>query len=250
MSSTTTAARSAASNFSLHVKSGATDVSGSPQAGAESPGTAYTLNTGTYNVSENSVSGYSQSYSGDCNSSGDVTLPAAGSKTCTITNNDIAPKLTVIKHVINDNGGTADRVELHDDRRHPGTNPPNFPGAESPGTNVTVDAGRVLRVRDGPIRLRDDAVRRLLRLDRRSAQTKTCTITNNDIAPKLIVIKHVINDNGGTASAAELHDDGRTSPARTRPTFAGAESPGTNVAVNPGAYTRRGDRARPATPRR
>src|SRR5205085_1691900 len=97
----------AASNFSLHVKSGGTDVTGSPQAGAESPGTAYTLNTGTYNVSENAVSGYTASYSGDCNSSGNVTLPAAGSKTCTITNNDKAAKLTVIKHVINDNGGTA-----------------------------------------------------------------------------------------------------------------------------------------------
>ena len=33
-------------------------------------------------------------------------------------------------------------------------------------------------------------------------QTKTCTVTNDDIAPKLIVIKHVVNDNGGTAVAA------------------------------------------------
>ena len=32
-------------------------------------------------------------------------------------------------------------------------------------------------------------------------QTKTCTITNDDIAPKLNVIKHVVNDNGGTAVA-------------------------------------------------
>ena len=82
-----------AGDFSMHVKSGGTDVTGSPQAGAESPGTAYTLNTGTYNVSEDAVSGYTPSYSGDCNSSGDVTVPAAGSKTCTITNNDQAAKL-------------------------------------------------------------------------------------------------------------------------------------------------------------
>jgi len=35
-------------------------------------------------------------------------------------------------------------------------------------------------------------------------QTKTCTITNNDIQPKLIVIKHVINDDGGTKTAANF----------------------------------------------
>ena len=34
-------------------------------------------------------------------------LPPGGEATCTVTNNDIAPKLIVIKHVINDNGGTA-----------------------------------------------------------------------------------------------------------------------------------------------
>ena len=32
-----------------------------------------------------------------------------------------------------------------------------------------------------------------------NGETKTCTVTNNDIAAKLNVIKHVINDNGGTA---------------------------------------------------
>ena len=32
--------------------------------------------------------------------------------------------------------------------------------------------------------------------------TYTCTITNDDQAATLTVIKHVINDNGGTATAA------------------------------------------------
>ena len=41
-----------AGDWSLHVKSGANEVSGSPQAGAESPGTSYTLTGGTYTVSE------------------------------------------------------------------------------------------------------------------------------------------------------------------------------------------------------
>ena len=35
----------------------------------------------------------------------------------------------------------------------------------------------------------------------RRGETKTCTVTNDDQAAKLTVIKHVINDNGGTAVA-------------------------------------------------
>src|SRR4029453_16553650 len=60
--------------------------------------------------------------------------------------------------------------------------------------------------------------------------------TNDDIAPKLTVIKHVVNDDGGTASAADFTmsiDDPGTDPA----SFAGAESPGTEVTVDPGSYT-------------
>ena len=37
----------------------------------------------------------------------------------------------------------------------------------------------------------------------RSAKTKTCTITNDNIAPKVKVVKHVITDNGGTATAGD-----------------------------------------------
>ena len=36
-----------------------------------------------------------------------LVIPNGGSATCTITNDDKAATLTVIKHVVNDNGGTA-----------------------------------------------------------------------------------------------------------------------------------------------
>ena len=52
----------------------------------------------------------------------------------------------------------------------------------------------------------------------------------------LIVIKEVINDNGGTASAGDFTmsvDDDGTNP----PDFAGAAAPGTTVPVDPGPYT-------------
>ena len=79
-------------DFILHVKSGMSDVSGSPAAGSAS-GMTYTLLPGTYSVNEDAVpSGYTQTgISGDCASSGAVTLASGDSKTCTITNDDAPP---------------------------------------------------------------------------------------------------------------------------------------------------------------
>src|SRR5262249_18499423 len=73
-----------AGDFSLHVKSGGTDVTGSPQAGSES-GTVYSLNAGTYVVSEDAVAGYlnvsMDLTNGDCDMGGSVTLALGESKT-------------------------------------------------------------------------------------------------------------------------------------------------------------------------
>ena len=101
-----------ASDFTMHVKSGTTDVTGSPAAGSET-GTSYTLNGGSYNVSENTPpTGYTQtSITGDCDVSGNVTVVAGQNKTCTITNDDNAPALHLRKVVVNDNGGTAAAID-------------------------------------------------------------------------------------------------------------------------------------------
>ena len=61
-----------------------------------------------------------------------------------------------------------------------------------------------------------------------------CTITNTRKAT-LTVIKHVINDNGGAKNAGNFAisvTGSNPSPA----SFNGAESPGTSVAIGPGAY--------------
>lgn len=79
-----------ASSFSMHVKVSGTDVAGSPAAGTGTPGTLYSLAAGTYVVSEDIDATYGQTFSGDCDSSGSVTLASGEDKTCTITNNDIA----------------------------------------------------------------------------------------------------------------------------------------------------------------
>lgn len=79
-----------ASDFNLHVKLSGSDVVGSPATGTVAPGTSYSLSAGTYIVSEDANVSYTQSFSGDCNSNGSVTLSAGDNKTCIITNNDIA----------------------------------------------------------------------------------------------------------------------------------------------------------------
>lgn len=99
---------SAPANFNVHVLTPSSqDVPGSPAPGSSDPGTTYTLEPGVYQVSEDDFAGYSSSFSGACNSEGVVNLEAGDEVTCTITNDDIAPTLTVNKVVINDNGGSS-----------------------------------------------------------------------------------------------------------------------------------------------
>lgn len=60
---------------------------------------------GTYTVSETTDPNYTQTFSGDCNGSGSITLTATSSSSCVITNEEKASRLTVTKVVIN-HGGT------------------------------------------------------------------------------------------------------------------------------------------------
>src|SRR5437868_13460100 len=77
-------------------------------AGAETPGTTVTLNAGTYSVDEAAVSGYTKTLGADCSG----TIANGETKTCTITNDDQAATLTVIKHVVNDNGGIKNATDF------------------------------------------------------------------------------------------------------------------------------------------
>ena len=59
--------------------------------------------TVTYTVTEPAVATYATSYS-NCSS---IQVPAGGSATCTITNDDRPPSLRLVKSVTNNNGGTS-----------------------------------------------------------------------------------------------------------------------------------------------
>lgn len=165
-------------------------------------GTQNGFNAGHYVVSETNMPGYTGTISGDCDANGNVSLNPGDVKSCTITNNDIAPQLTVIKHVINDNGGTKTAADFT--MHVTGTNVSNgsFPGNES-GTTVTLNQGSYTVGENGLAgyaqNLSGDCSGTI-----NVGEQKTCTITNNDIQPKLTVTKVVINDNGGTKVVSDF----------------------------------------------
>src|SRR6185369_3417741 len=113
-------------------------------------GVKNTSTVGSHTVSETGDSGYTATISGDCAADGTITLAAGDDKSCTITNDDKAAKLIVIKHVINDNGGTATAANFTLDSGGINDSPDNFPGVESPGTDVTLDAGSYNVTESGP----------------------------------------------------------------------------------------------------
>ncbi|MEK7152205.1 MAG: SipW-dependent-type signal peptide-containing protein [Patescibacteria group bacterium] len=75
-------------------------------------GATTTFAADNYIVTETGISGYVASFSGDCDASGQITLNPGDAKTCTITNNDLPGNITLIKSVINNNGGIKQPVQF------------------------------------------------------------------------------------------------------------------------------------------
>ena len=67
--------------------------------GSVTSGVANPLAPGIYTVEEDGLSGYDDSFSGDCDSFGEVTLNEGDNLTCTITNDDLPAILTLTKIV-------------------------------------------------------------------------------------------------------------------------------------------------------
>jgi len=214
------------SDFTMYVSS---DYLWQSFPGSET-GTNVTVYEGSYNVGEYSRWDYPYSYSGDCSGfirGGEV-------KTCTITNDDIPPAyLIVTKHVINDNGGTASSSDFTMYVNGNSPIPYSFQGSEN-GTNVTIYEGYYniweYSRSDYSQSNSNDCSGYIS-----GGETKTCTITNDDVPPAhLIVTKHVINDNSGTANASDftMYVNGNNPIPYS---FQGSET-GTDVTIYPGWY--------------
>lgn len=169
-----------------------------------------TFSAGVHVVSESGVSGYVAAFSGDCDSSGNVSLVSGQTKTCTVTNNDLPGNITLIKSVINDNGGTA--------------NPTSFTlridgGVVPNNTSVAVTANSAHSINEDAkagysfVSLTGAGCPAVLggTVTLNEGEAVTCTISNNDNAPQALT---GFPDNFGTGSSLsdipnwDEHEDG------------------------------------------
>jgi hypothetical protein len=222
----------AAANWTMNV-GGPTQLS---FPGAESPGINNPVSAGNYVIGESGgPAGYTLSFSGDCNSQGQVSIALGQTRTCTLTNDDQPATLKVIKHVIKDDGGTAVAGDFT--MNVAGPTPLSFPGVEGPGgTSNQVKAGNYNITEAGPdgYTLTYSAECPGGAITLALGESKTCTLTNNDNAATLTVIKHVVTDNGGSAVAGDFT---MKVAGPTPLSFDGAEGPGTSNGVDAGDYT-------------
>jgi prealbumin domain-containing protein len=154
-----------------------------------------TINAGTYSVDEGAHDGYTKSLSAECAG----TIANGGSATCTITNDDQAATLTVIKHVINDNGGAKTAADFAITVSGGSPSPSTFAGSES-GTSLTISAGGY-SVAEGAHAGYTESQDAGCSGTIANGETKTCTVTNNDQTASLTVITVVI---GGPNSASDF----------------------------------------------
>ncbi len=201
------------------------------------------ITPGTYTLSESGGStGYTQtdlscSGAADTDLSDGLTIGFAEDVTCSFTNEDDAPSLTLEKTVVNDSGGAA----IASDWTLTATGPTGFSGAgPSVGNGVSFDAGVYNLSESGPAGYsasawvcvggtQNDNDTITLGL----GQSATCTITNNDATAFLTLRKVVINDDGATAVDTDwiLSASGPTNISGVE----GAVSV-TNAGVSPGTY--------------
>lgn len=169
------------------------------------------FNAGTYTVAEvnNPSFGYTSVITGDCASSGSITLALGDVKTCTITNTAKSPILTLNKKVINDNGGTA----LESNWTLTASGPSTLTGSGATG-NADVVSGAgfkagtyTLSESGGPsgyaptLWTCSNGVQVInSQITLNPGQVTICEITNNDIAPKLTLIKQIIGNQYGDNS--------------------------------------------------
>jgi LPXTG-site transpeptidase (sortase) family protein len=205
------------------------------------------VNPGTYTLSETSgPSGYSQtdlscSGAADANPTDGLTIVLGETVTCTFTNNDVSPVLTLAKTTTNDNGGTA--LDTAWTLNAAGPTPISGTEGDVSITNATVNAGNyILTESGGPSGYTQTDLSCSGTADTNLAdgltlalgETVTCTFANNDVSPVLTLVKTTTTDNGGTAldTAWTLNAAGPTPISGVDGTVAI-----TNAAVNAGIYT-------------
>lgn len=165
--------------------------------------------SGVHEVTEDGLSGYTAGqWGGDCGPDGSVELALAEQATCTITNNDALPRLTLVKQVTNDNGGTAVPSNWTLTATGPtgisGSGPIVSSGSSfEAGTYDLFESGGPDGYSSGPWVCIGGTQNDANTVTVAPGQSATCKITNDDVGASLTLVKEVINNNGGSALAAD-----------------------------------------------
>lgn len=217
-----------AADFTMNVTG--TSVSNPSFPGDES-GTTVTLDPGQYSVDETGPQGYAMTQTGDCSG----TITSNGNLTCTITNSDIPESqgaITVIKEVINDDGGTFVKgdftlkitpiIDQQAESNPTGDesdsiNPEDCGGAPTeiiatsgeanfviPGNYVVSEDDPSPEYTNTSVVCKSGEITQEGSISVAEQQAWVCTITNDDEPGTLIVNKEVINDNGRTKTASDF----------------------------------------------
>lgn len=173
---------------------------------------------GTYTVTEPSVTVYATTYqiNGEAaDSCADLGVTNGGTTTCTITNDDIAPSLTLVKDVNNDNVDDESLMSSADAwMLYANTGPTPISGAGGVTSDQTFWAGTYdLLESEGPVGYTASAWSCVKNggeavegasIALAVGDIATCTITNTAQAGSITLTKEVTNDNGGGLGADQF----------------------------------------------
>jgi hypothetical protein len=195
------------------------------------------LTDGTYQVCEVMQAGWYQSYPGtDTPTCHTVSVSNGQSATGKDFGNYQYANLTVIKHVVNDNGGTAVAGDFTMNVTSNGNALTGFSGDEA-GTVVSIKPG-TYSVDEGLNSVYAKTIGANCSGGVTSGGTASCTITNDDIAPSLTLNKVVINNNNGvqTESAWTLTANGGIAGTLSGPGATGATDVVSGATFQAGTY--------------
>jgi len=147
------------------------------------------------------------SCSGDISLIGSEITLGSGGGSCTITNDDVAPSLTLVKLIVNDHGGTLEPT----DWVLAAAGPKMILGSGVVSSGADFAAGNYILTELGPDGYAASAWScigtgsqngNFIALE--VGTSAVCTISNDDIQPVLTLIKNVINDNGGVLNVVDF----------------------------------------------
>jgi uncharacterized repeat protein (TIGR01451 family) len=159
------------------------------------------VSAGIYTVTETADTGYSTTYDGCAR----LALTNGQTATCTITNNDRPGTLVITKKVVNDDGGTALPTAFSytvDDSQTAAAFQATEAAGEGTSGPIAVDAGNHTVAETAAAGYA--ATNGCANVTIKNGETTTCTITNDDIAPTLVLTKVVQNGTNGTATPADF----------------------------------------------